>query len=130
MITKQSDLELPLLRVLVQLGGAGRPQDICPLVIEQSGCITEGDLAERIQSGTHKLTHRLQWVRQTMVQSQEMTSPQHGIWATTDRGQSSLESHSATTEQGPYLTALDEDYELTYGQSLLSSSQELGGRAT
>ena len=51
MLPKQRDVEVPLLEVLVALGGEGRPKDIYPLVTQKFPEIREEDLLETLPSG-------------------------------------------------------------------------------
>ncbi|MDQ7794174.1 MAG: restriction endonuclease [bacterium] len=130
MIPTQSELELPLLKALVSLGGSGRPQDIYPAVIGQFDCVTEADLAERLESGTPKLTNRIQWVRHRLIQKGEMASPQRGVWSITPRGRQRLESDSATpVSDSSDLLALYEEYERTFRQAVLSKLSEMSPTA-
>lgn len=86
MLPKESDVQLPLLQVLVEIGGEGRTKDIYPLVTKKFPKITEDDLNEQIPSGGNKWTNRIQWVRQALVSKGEMSSPRRGLWAITEKG--------------------------------------------
>jgi restriction system protein len=58
MLPKQSDVEIPLLQVLSEIGGQGKPRDIYPLVTAKFTQIRDEDLAETLRSGTNRLaTH-------------------------------------------------------------------------
>lgn len=86
MLPKQNDIEIPLLKVLVELGGQGRPQEIYPLVTEKFSDITADDLNETLQSGGNTWKNRVQWVSQRLINNGEMHSPSRAIWAITDKG--------------------------------------------
>ncbi len=90
MMPKQTEIELPLLKCLDEMGGRGTPKDIYPRVTQFFPNMTEADLAETLSSGGNKWTNRIQWVRQRLVVKGEMTSPEHGIWAITDKGRRRL----------------------------------------
>jgi restriction system protein len=48
MLPKQKDVEIPLLEILLQLGGRGKPQDIYPLVTKAFPDIPEEDFLKQI----------------------------------------------------------------------------------
>jgi restriction system protein len=91
MMPKQSEIEIPLLKVIAGLeGGQGRLRDIYPLLEKWFPSLTKQDLEERLESGTHKWTNRVQWVRQDLLTKGELASPQYGIWAITEKGRARL----------------------------------------
>ena len=91
MLPKHKDIEIPLLEVLEEIGGQGKPRDIYPLVTKKFSNITEEDLAETLPSGTtNKWTNRIQWVRQHLITRGEMVSPARGVWAITEKGRQRL----------------------------------------
>jgi len=63
MLPKQKDIEIPLLQVLVELGGEGRPKEIYPLVTAKFPTVPKEDFLEQISRGMNKWTNRIQWVR-------------------------------------------------------------------
>jgi restriction system protein len=86
MLPKQKDIEVPLLEVLVELGGKGKTTDIYPLVTKKFPEIKDEDLTETLPSGGFKWTNRIQWVRLSLINKGEMESPSRGFWAITDKG--------------------------------------------
>ncbi len=60
MLPTQKKMEIPLLEVLVELGGEGRPKNLYPLVTEKFPQLHEEDLVETLPSGTNKWTNRIQ----------------------------------------------------------------------
>ena len=67
MLPKQKEVEVPLLEVLIELGGQGRPREVYPLVTRRFPEIREEDLLERTPSGINRWTNRIQWARQNLV---------------------------------------------------------------
>ncbi len=131
MIPKQSEIELPLLRALGQLGGQARASRVYPLVIASFPDLTEQDLAEKIPSGGNKMTNRIQWVRQHLIWNGFMSNPAHGQWAITDKGRqrvadadSAMPVPHPPTEL-PDLVQLHEDYEEAFRRKLLQSLLDL-----
>jgi len=51
MFPKQKDVEVPLLEVLVELGGQGKTTEIYPRVTKKFPEITDDELAELILNG-------------------------------------------------------------------------------
>ena len=127
---KQTDIEIPLLKVLVQLGGQGKAKDIYPLVTEIFPQLTQEDLDERIVSGGNKWTNRIQWVRQRLVDKGEMCSPERGIWAITSTGRQRLSGSEVVqpVERVTNLVELYENYEEDFKSQLLDRLHELSPR--
>lgn len=133
MFPKQSEIEVPLLQVLLELGGQGRPQDVYLLVTNRFPGIAEYDLDETISSGGNKWTNRIQWVRQRLVYKGEISSPSRGVWAITEKGQQRVERQtreeiSPLTGVSEGFSELYEEYEATFRSQLLSRLNELTPR--
>ena len=73
---KQSEMEIPLLEVIVSLGGKARPKEIYPLMADKFPQLTQDDLNMTIASGGNKWTNRIQWVRQHLIDKGELISPE------------------------------------------------------
>lgn len=129
MLPKQKDVEIPLLQVLVELGGQGKAKEIYPLVTKKFPQITEKDLAESLPSGGNKWTNRIQWVRQALITKGDMCSPSRGIWAITDKGQERL-AKTITPPPTPELNFIElyEDYEASFRSQLLDRINDLSPR--
>ena len=121
MLPTQREIEIPLLEVLVEIGGEGIPRDIYPLVTRKLPQITDEDLAERLPSGGSKWTNRIQWVRQRLVEKGEIDGSTPGVWRITEAGQERLagaeEARPASAE--PTFLELYEDYEASFRARLL-----------
>ncbi len=107
------EVENPLLEVLVELGGRGKPREIYPLVTKKFPQIREEDLLETLSSGTNKWTNRIQWVRQSLIQKREMSSPSRGIWAITERGRKRIVDNDIS-ETVPRFVDSYEEYESSF----------------
>ena len=86
MIPPQSEIEIPLLEVLIEMVGEARPRDIYSRVTAKIPAITDEDLGVRLKAGEKKWTNRIQWTRQALITSGDMASPQRGVWAITEPG--------------------------------------------
>ena len=126
-LPKQKDVEIPLLEVLVEIGGQGRPKDIYPLVRKKIPQIQDEDLLETLPSGTNKWTNSIQWVRQSLIQKGEMSSPSRGIWAITDKGRKRLDKKE-NSEKSFSFVEVYEDYESSFRSLLLDKINELTPR--
>jgi len=130
MLPKQREIEIPLLEVLVEIGGEGEPREIYPLVTGKFPDLREDDLAERLPSGGNKWTNRIQWVRQRLVQQGEIDGSTRGVWRITDEGRDRIseagDARPASVE--PTFLELYEDYEASFRQHLLDSLQDLSPR--
>lgn len=96
---KQHEIEEPLLRALVELGGEGKPSVIYPLVTKQfKSLLTEEDLAARLPSSpsTFKWHNLVQWVRQRLVDRGDIDGATRGVWKVSDQGRKRLASASGS----------------------------------
>lgn len=130
MLPKQKDVEIPLLQVLVELGGQGKPKEIYPLVTKKFPQITEKDLTESLPSGSNKWTNRIQWARQALIIKGEMSSPSHGIWAITEKGRKRLGELPVEPPPPPPANFIElyEDYKASLRAKLLQSLNDLSPR--
>jgi|GEM_PF-3012925 len=100
-LPKQSEVEVPLLEALVELGGQGKPRELYPLVTNRFSAISEDDLLSVLPSGGNRWTNRIQWVRQRLVTKGEMCSPGHGLWGITEKGKQRLSKKRKSGPQAP-----------------------------
>ena len=127
-LPRERDIELPLLRALVELGGEARPRDVYPLVTKAFPELTEADLAERTEAGAPRWTNRIQWVRQNLTERGEMTSPRWGVWAITEKGRQRLAGKlpDGPRAQPPLsIMELYEEYQRTFKKSLIGRLQDM-----
>jgi len=97
MIPNQYEIEIPLLKCLEELGGKGKPKEIYSRIGKFFPNLTEADRAETVSSGGNKWTNRVQWARQALVNRDEMTSPEYGVWEITPKGRSRPEMATAAS---------------------------------
>lgn len=89
---RQSEVEVPLLQVLKDIGGSAKPKDIYPRVAVYFPGLTQDELEQRLESypSTRKWWNLVQWVRQRLVDSGEIDGATRGIWRITQLGISRL----------------------------------------
>ncbi len=104
----QREIEVPLLRVIYDLGGEAEPKAIYPEVTKFFPSLSDQELQERLPSspGTRKWNNRIQWTRQALVQAGELDNPERGKWRITEKGLARLQrpnqnGHSSTLAQLP-----------------------------
>jgi restriction system protein len=125
----QTEIEMPLLQALHELGGQASPQQVYRIVTEKFPQLTQEDLDETLVSGGNKWTNRIQWVRQKLIAKGDLYSPQRGIWALTEQGRKKV-----TTDQHEYipqitnLVELYDNYEENFRSQLLERLYELTPR--
>lgn len=90
MLPRQSDLEIPLLRCLEEMGGQGRPRDISSRLLAHFPNITQADQSETLPSGANKWKNSVAWVRQRLIVLGQLASPSRGVWAITGKGRQRL----------------------------------------
>jgi restriction system protein len=132
MLPSQAETEIPLLKALAQLGGEARPRDLYPLVTSLFPGITREDLELRLQHGERLWHNRIQWVRQRLIESGDMCSPQRGMWAITDQGRGRLNEDGRASPLVQKLSAaptnlveLYEKYESQFREKLRDKLHEL-----
>jgi len=89
-LPKQTEIELPLLEVLDEVGGKGKAKEIYPRVTKKFPSINDEDLQIQLASGGNKWTNTIQWVRQRLIYKGELSTPGWGIWEITDKGRKRL----------------------------------------
>jgi restriction system protein len=127
-IPKQTEIEMPLLHALVELGGQARPRDVYPLLEKQLG-LSDADLTEQRIRGGSKWTNRVQWARQSLVSLGEVEKAEWGIWRITDAGRRRVALVSETGAQSAVpprnLEALWESYEAAVRDQVLERLLDL-----
>jgi len=99
MLPGKTKIEIPLLEVLIDIGGQGKPKDIYPLVTKKFPQISEEDLLRTQPSGANKWTNTIQWTRLRLVKKGDMFGPSRGIWAITDLGRKRVEDKEPLEER-------------------------------
>lgn len=89
---KQVEIEVPLLEAIAELGGEAKPRDIYPLVARRFPQITPEELEERLENypSTRKWSNLVQWVRQRLVDQNQVDGSQRGVWRITQAGRDRL----------------------------------------
>ena len=85
---KQSEVELPLLKTLLELGGKAEPRELYSRLATIFPQLTQEDLTARMPSNPSILRwHNLvQWSRQKLVEKGDLDGSTRGIWKLTARG--------------------------------------------
>jgi restriction system protein len=105
---KQIEIEVPLLEVLVELGGEARPRDVYPRVATRFPELTAEEQEVRLEDypSTRKWSNLVQWVRQRLVDMGQIDGSQRGIWRITPSGRARLQNSPAQRHSvGPLSTA-------------------------
>src|SRR5688572_26526012 len=96
---KQTEIELPLLAAVEQLGGTAKPRDLYPLVAAQFPQLSADELTQTLESSpsTRKWANLVQWVRQRLVEQKELDGSTRGVWTITDAGRARLKKEAANS---------------------------------
>lgn len=86
MIPTQSELELPLLRAIVALGGRATTTEVYRYLRTSLSDAEDADFEIRMSDGRPKWKNAVQWTRQNLVSKGQMSSPERGVWGITDKG--------------------------------------------
>jgi restriction system protein len=141
MMPKQREMEIPLLKCLEEKGGKAEPSKIYIQMRQFFPSLTGSDLTETLTTGGNKWTNRIQWVRQRLVSIGEMASPEHGVWAITDKGRRRLaelaglgasreselpKESEAVSSSGPVnFEEMAEDYVEAFKEKVIQKLQDL-----
>jgi restriction endonuclease Mrr len=89
---KQSEVEIPLLQVLLENGGSAKPKEVYPKVTAFFPELTADEQEQRLESSpsTRKWWNLIQWVRQDLVEIGEIDGTTRGVWTITDVGRARL----------------------------------------
>jgi len=98
---KQSEIELPLLKTLQELGGKAEPKELYPKLAEIFPQLTEEDLTARLPSSpsTFRWHNLVQWSRQKLVEKGELDGSTRGVWKLTARGRARATSATADSSE-------------------------------
>ncbi len=75
----------PVLDALAELGGSGRPSEVCDAVAA-SLQISGEDRAETLSSGNSRFDNKVAWARFYLAKSGHIDSSRRGIWTLSDHG--------------------------------------------
>ncbi len=132
---KQSEIELPLLKLLHQLGGKAEPKELYPKLRENFPQLTEDDVTARLPSSpsTFRWHNLVQWSRQKLVDKGELDGSTRGVWKLTRRGReraigaSSNSSEELLLAHQATLKDLVYDNESEVKRRIISELQSLSG---
>jgi restriction system protein len=102
---KQSEVEIPLLQVLLDRGGSAKPKQVYPKITKFFPELTADEQEQRLESSpsTRKWWNLIQWVRQHLVETGEIDGATRGVWRITDAGRArlaALPKGESTFQQG------------------------------
>ena len=98
---KQSEIELPLLKTLQELGGKAEPKALYPKLAEMFPQLTEEDLSARMPSSPSifRWHNIVQWSRQKLVEKGEIDGSTRGVWKLTPRGRARATGATANSSE-------------------------------
>lgn len=76
---------IPIVDVLRELGGSGRPAEVTDLVIERMN-ISEAEQEIANKNGGSRIRNQVAWARFYMVKAGLLSSSQRGVWGLTEKG--------------------------------------------
>jgi restriction system protein len=79
---------IPIVEVLRELGGSGRPAEVTDLVIDRMR-IPEAEQEVTNKNGGSRIRNQIAWARFYMVKAGLISSSQRGIWDLTEKGRAS-----------------------------------------
>jgi restriction system protein len=95
---KQSEVEIPLLRVIDENNGEAKSREVYPAVARffPELSLEEQDVRLESSPSTRKWWNLVQWVRQHLVELGEIDGSTRGVWKITDKGRARLKSVEKT----------------------------------
>ena len=85
---------IPIIEVLRDLGGSGRPAEVTDLVLERLN-VSEAEQEVTNQNGGSKVRNQVAWARFYLVKAGLLSSSQRGVWGLTDKGEESNLNHAS-----------------------------------
>ena len=76
---------IPVVEVLRELGGSGRPAEVTDLIIERMN-IPEAEQEVTNKNGSSRVRNQVAWARFYMVKAGLLGSSQRGVWGLTEKG--------------------------------------------
>lgn len=97
---KQSEIELPLLRVIAELGGEAKTRDTYPKVAQYFPELTEDDVKRKVENypSTNKWHNKVQWARQALINKGQLDGSIRGLWKITAQGMARIEADDTVCE--------------------------------
>lgn len=123
---RQVEIEIPLLAALVELGGEAKPRDVYPLVAARFPQLTAEEQEERLPNypGTRRWSNLVQWMRQRLVDLDQIDGSQRGVWRITPKGRSRLARELRTDHPAALEPALASPPPIVSLRDLLNASLE------
>lgn len=75
----------PVIEVLKELGGSGKPSEVTDLVIEKLN-IPEEAVEVTLKSGASRVRNNIAWARAYLVKAGILDSSKRGVWSLTEKG--------------------------------------------
>jgi len=94
----RKDMEIPLLRTLVQLGGSVKAGPELYEAVAKTLRLHDEDREFDTVHGKEGWIYELQWVRYNLVQRGEIDGSKRGVWTITDKGRDRLREEDLKTE--------------------------------
>jgi restriction system protein len=85
----------PVLNALKQLGGSGKPAEVCEAVVKDLGLEGSPALEETLKSGVSKFENKIAWVRFYLALAGYIDRSKRGVWTLTEKGRTAPELSSA-----------------------------------
>lgn len=76
---------IPIIEVLKELGGAGRPAEVRPLVTKKLK-IPESEIDKTLESGVSRIHNQIDWARNYLKEDGFISAEERGIWRLTEKG--------------------------------------------
>lgn len=87
----------PVVEVLKELGGSGRPDEVRALVASRLA-ISEQEQGEQLPSGSSRFDNQVAWARFYLTRAGLLDSSRRGIWSLTEKGRATTLSHAAALQ--------------------------------
>lgn len=76
---------IPILKVLRELGGSGRPAEVTDLVIEHLG-VSEEEQSQTLKNGNSRVKNQIAWARFYLAKAGYLDASLRGVWSLTEEG--------------------------------------------
>ena len=88
---------VPIIDVLKELGGSGRPEEVRGLVAARLN-LSEKEQGEELPSGSSRFDTEVAWARFYLTRAELLDSSRRGVWSLTEKGRATTLSHEGALQ--------------------------------
>src|SRR5687768_5534488 len=96
----QTELQFPLLQLLIELGGEARPKDVYEPLAGKFPNMTGEERHATLQDGVSKWEKDVQYTKEKLKHRGEIDASSYGVWRVTEKGRARVALAAADGSSG------------------------------